>query len=101
MLRWTIAGVLGAFFLMLAYGNGWIAFQQIVLRKKAPSWIPLFGGFAGACAVIIAPVDGLWVWAWIPLLIDWGCIPGFVHTAFFWLYLVPKMKRHEQKPPDG
>ncbi|MCA8915905.1 MAG: hypothetical protein KDB90_10880 [Planctomycetes bacterium] len=91
--RWTVAGLLAALFVLLALGNGSIAFRAFVLKQKAPSWIPLIGGVAGAIAFIVVPIGGLWMWAWIPLLLDWGSIPGLMHTALFWLFVVPRLPR--------
>jgi hypothetical protein len=56
---------------------------------RASSWIPLIGGVAGSVAFAISPVldGGLRPYFWVPLLTDWGCLPGFIHAAVFILLM--------------
>lgn len=51
--------------------------------KSQSSWIPLVGGGLIAIGLAIDPRTRAW-W-WLPLLIDWGCAPGLLHTALFFL----------------
>ncbi len=84
VLHWTLALLLGAFGLwmtLLNWGTVWLGLRG----RKAPSWIPLLGGGTLALALLIAPHNpwrNLW---WVPLLLDWGSIPGL--TAAAWLTL--------------
>jgi hypothetical protein len=43
------------------------------------SLVPLFGGAAGAVAVLLLPYDSAHFWWWLPLLLDVGCVP--LHLA--------------------
>lgn len=51
--------------------------------KGKGSWIPLVGGGLIAIGLAISPQTRGW-W-WMPLLLDWGCAPGLLHTAWFFL----------------
>ncbi len=73
----TIAAALfGACSLFLILGNH-IHATISRWRKKSFSFVPFFGGLSGAVAMWIAPIDGLWRVAWIPLLAD-VTIPGAI-----------------------
>jgi hypothetical protein len=58
--------------------NAWIFWQTVIRKAHAPAVAPIFGGIIAAAGVAILPVTGIWKWAWIPLLIDWGGLPMFV-----------------------
>lgn len=47
------------------------------------SWIPLIGGGLIAIGLAVSPRTRGW-W-WLPLLLDWGCAPGLLHTVLFFL----------------
>lgn len=88
----TILGVL----LILAGGFiaaiNWAVIVQWVAKRRHSSWIPLAGGGLfgmGMALVPYSPANELW---WVPLLADWGCIPGFVFTAIHsaWSRLKPE-----------
>jgi len=57
-IRLILAALLGAVALLLIIGDGYIFFVCAVLRRRAPSWIPILGGLAGALGVLIFPVGG-------------------------------------------
>ena len=71
---------------LLIVGGVFIAFNAMifwatVIRKgQASSVAPIFGGIFAAMGIALLPVDGIWKWAWIPLVIDWGGIPIFLHA---------------------
>lgn len=69
--------------LTLILGN-WVIFWRVYVSKKLKaSWIPLVGGVLGAVGLILLPVrqaSGYW---WVPLLVDFGCAPGFLY-ALWW-----------------
>ncbi|SMF41419.1 hypothetical protein SAMN06296036_112161 [Pseudobacteriovorax antillogorgiicola] len=49
---------------------------QMIRGYKVGSWIPLLGGGCISIAAIVAPVDTVASLWWVPLLVDWGCVPG-------------------------
>jgi hypothetical protein len=51
--------------------------------KGKGSWIPLAGG--GLMAIGLAVRAQTSSWWWLPLLLDWGCAPGLLYTAWFFL----------------
>lgn len=57
----------------------WAVFtNNYILKKKWSSAVPLVGGATGAIGLICLPLEGLWKFAWIPLVLDWGSIPVIV-----------------------
>lgn len=93
--RWIAAGIMGLLFLYIALVNGAIFVQGFFLKKKTPSWIPLLGGALGAGALLVCPLPGAGDWWWAPLVIDFGCAPGFVFTG--WRYLQEHLGRRRRK----
>lgn len=64
----------------------WGVVVQWLWKKKHSSWIPGVGGTLAAVGAAIVPlssVNALW---WVPLLVDWGCLPGLTYTmaCFVW-----------------
>jgi hypothetical protein len=54
----------------------------VVRKEESSSVLPIFGGLLAAIGIAILPVEGIWKWAWIPLLLDWGGLP-FYFVAMF------------------
>lgn len=79
--RIIIAGSLLLIFIWIGALN-WIVFWRGFVRKaKAPSWIPLLAGCAGAAALLVVPDPRAHAIAWLPLVIDFGSLPGLLFTA--------------------
>lgn len=84
---------------LLAVGGAMIAFNAVifwrtVVRKdSAPSVAPIFGGVLAAVGLALLPVEGIWKWAWIPLLLDWG---GLSMLVAAWVN-----NREQKKPRPG
>lgn len=63
---------------LLIVGGTFIAYNAVVFyltvirKEQAPSVAPIFGGVIAAVGIAVWPVSGTWMWAWIPLVIDWG-----------------------------
>lgn len=80
------------FWILVIYGGiislyNWIIFfKSCVIKSKKSSCIPLLGGGAIVLAMNL-PGIGMEDYASIPLLLDYGCIPLFVHTFFFLIYI--------------
>lgn len=80
--QWTTAITLlvtGTVFILF---NAVIFVQTVVRDKDAPSVAPVVGGIFAAAGIALLPLPGLWKWAWVPLLVDWGGLP-FLITALF------------------
>ena len=81
--------------LMVAFLVATLANVLTIVRyartRKRGSLVPLFGGIAGALAMILAPISAGWHWAWLPLVVDPGCVP----TAIF---AIVRRARRERGP---
>lgn len=86
-LRWGAAALLSLGFLVIAGFNWGVFWKGFVRRQEAPSWIPLLGGVLGALGLVAAPIPGTTALCWLPLLLDWGCAPGLLHTGLFYARL--------------
>jgi hypothetical protein len=64
----------------------WGVLFRWVWRRKHSSWIPMVGGSLAAAGVALMPyaqVNTLW---WVPLFLDWGCLPGLAVTFVFYIW---------------
>ena len=80
--QWTTGVTLlatGAVFILF---NAVIFVQTVVRDRAAPSVAPFAGGIFAAAGVALLPIPGVWNWAWIPLLIDWGGLPLLLSALF-------------------
>ena len=84
---WALAVLLGAVFLWVATLNAIVLWQGGFRRKKTSSWIPLLAGVSGSLALIVARLPQLSRWWWIPLILDWGSIPGLLFTLGHRLFI--------------
>ena len=66
-----------------------VVFGIIVIKSKNSSCIPLLGGGAIVLAMNLPGID-MEEYESIPLLLDYGCIPLFVHTFFSFIYKMLK-----------
>lgn len=81
IVRVIIAACLIVIFVLVASFNWFVFWRGFVRRQKAPSWIPLVAAFAGAAALFIVPTEHARPLAWLPLLLDFGALPGLLLTA--------------------
>lgn len=87
--------LLAVFSLFIICVNWSIFWRRHVMKSATTSWLPLIGGGVGAVGVLLFPGD-LPPYSWmVPLIIDWGCVPGFAFTA--WWYLSRKEDRDTHK----
>ena len=80
IIRWAIAIVLGALFLMLAMFNGWaLGWRQLVRgESEGVSPAPIIGGLSGFVSIMVMPTESIatrLVFAWMPLVLDFGTLP--------------------------
>lgn len=73
--HWAWFALFGAMYLLIA-GNNII--QLIRARRQGGgTTLTLFlGGVFGAAAVIACPIEGAWIWFWVPALVDPGSVPA-------------------------
>ena len=69
--------LVGAF---IAVSNAWSALRFVRQRERhqpgeAPSVIPLAGGLLMVAGMLTAPLAALHMFAWVPLFLDYGCLP--------------------------
>ena len=55
------------------------------IKKRATMWIPILGGGGIGLAFMLCPGNAVWYLFWIAWFLDWGCIPGFVHTLIYYI----------------
>lgn len=81
IIQGAIAVVLGALFIALASYNGLIFITE---RRggHAPSVAPLVGGLSGAAALWVWPYHEPGLWAFLPVVLDYGCAPYLTVGAF-------------------
>lgn len=63
------------------------------------SWSPLLGGVLGAAAIALWPRHDIGSWWWVPLVIDFGSLPGLAWTAW-WLLVRRERRPDDQRNPD-
>src|SRR5215510_895806 len=83
--RWIASVILLAVFLWVAVLNASMFWQVYFKGRKASSWIPLLGGSCGALALAISPVPQSSLLWWLPLLLDWGSVPGLLYPIILYL----------------
>lgn len=84
-----------AVFVFIALTNGGICLLQVVrwLRGISPhepgvrslTWVPLVGGISGMAGVLLCPAYFNMIPWWLPLLVDYGSIPGLTIAGFYFL----------------
>jgi hypothetical protein len=77
-------------FLLLALGAYFIVFNWrcifiCLIRRRYISMIPLIGGVVACIACYLSPLPWLNEYWWMPLLLDYGCIPGMIHFGVYHL----------------
>jgi hypothetical protein len=84
-LRW-ISG--SALLLFCAYGcvaNASVLWIWYIQKRRPPSWVPLVAGLSGAIGLWVLPVAAAHRWWWLPLVLDWGSLPGIGHALLYHL----------------
>lgn len=77
-ISWIGGVIFGVVFLALATSNSLVVASYLWHRRHV-SAIPLFGGLAGLGACLPLPIPGVRAFWWLPLIIDYGSLPLFVH----------------------
>ena len=96
MITYVISGVLLIASIWLIGLNAHNAFLCFTGRESR-SMIPLLGGGIGALGSWLIPIHFLNEYWWIPLLLDWGCVPGLLYALTWWLFV--RRFRGNDPPP--
>jgi Na+-driven multidrug efflux pump len=70
----------------------WMTVWAAIFRGKHSSWVPLVGGLFGVLGVRLLPIARLHSYWGLPLILDYGSLPGLLYTAWFLAF-----RRH--RPP--
>lgn len=86
IMLWTISSLLIALSIYLVVMNGMVFLNNYVFKKQWVSAIPIIGGISGAVGLALVPIHDIWRFAFIPLIIDWGCLPVVLVSLFLKLF---------------
>jgi hypothetical protein len=91
----TIFYVIGisliAISLLMACGNWLIFWRRNIKKSTGASWVPLIGGGIGIIGIFVLPGNQFsWLW-FVPLIVDFGCLPGFLFTALWYFKKAKKL----------
>lgn len=79
--RWAVAAILAAIWLLIAGGN--IATVISTATGKRPVSLALFiGGISGAAGMLVCPLPNAARWAWVPAVLDIGCVPTILFMCY-------------------
>jgi len=78
---WAVGGLLAALSLYFVSLNLACVYRGLA-KGEHHSLGPLVGGASGSLAMLLLPIPGLRVWAWVPLVIDPGCLYTVVAFAY-------------------
>ncbi len=90
--RWVVTVLFGSLFIWISCLNFKVFWQAYILRRAASSWVPFLGGLSGLVALLAIPIEGMNGWFWLPLLLDWGSLPGTLYSLYFNLFHKSKDK---------
>ena len=66
---------------MFAAGN-FVSIVSAARRHGSTSLGLVFGGVAGVAAVLMCPIPGIWIWSWVPALLDIGSLPALAAMIY-------------------
>ncbi|TWT38308.1 hypothetical protein KOR42_51890 [Thalassoglobus neptunius] len=89
----VLASIFALMGLPIVIMNAIVFWKSCILRLRTPSWIPLLGGGLFTIAMLIQPHPSVREFWWIPLICDYGCLPGFVHTIAALLWQTSRIDR--------
>ena len=90
-----------AFAVVLALLGGWVTalnyrvFYLEFTGQRQRSWIPLLGGFLAFLGLAACPVPAVRRLAWLPIVLDPGCVFGLLFSIVMLIYMVMAPKRAE------
>ncbi len=81
IVQWIATGILGLFWFGCASSN-LVSLVNARIHRSSTSLVLFFGGVAGVVAMLICPVPHTTRWAWVPAVLDLGCIPAGLILLF-------------------
>lgn len=90
ILYWIFIILLGAVGIRIIIFNTQILLKGVIKGEHCPSIFGLFGGILTAIAFYIIPNNEYRHLFWIPLILDWGCIPAIMRCLYVVLFLESK-----------
>lgn len=91
---WVVGSALLLVSCWLCALNASVFWKLFVRKENAPSWIPLLGGMLGAFGLGVIPLELAHRLCFLPLLLDYGCLPGLLHTVYALAATVVRERRH-------
>jgi len=91
---WIVGSVLLLVSCWLCALNARIFWKGFVRKENAASWIPLVGCMLGAFGLGVIPVGLAHRLCFLPLVLDYGCLPGFFHTVYAHAARFIRERRH-------
>ena len=86
---WVWTALFGAMWLLVTGSN--IASLVEARKCGGTTSLTLFlGGLFGIIAVLASPVQGAWVWSWVPAVLDPGSLPAVIRIL--------RTRRNDGKP---
>lgn len=79
---WIVGSVLLLVSFWVCALNAGVFWKLFVRKVNAPSWIPLLGGVFGVFGLGVIPVELAHRLCLLPLLLDYGSVPGILHTVY-------------------
>ncbi len=79
----VICFIIGLFFIIT---NARIFWRNYVKKQSDVPYVsenPLIGGIFTALAILLIPNNEWWYLCFIPLLLDWGCVPLIIRIIIF------------------
>ena len=89
--------LLGIFVFIFIY-NWAVVIKYLITKRHPESWGPLVGGLSGVAGLFLLPVDMPVTVRLLPLILDWGCLPGFVYTGICFLASIRRKEPSEPVP---
>ena len=80
VLRFIVGAILLVVSVWLIAMNWWIVIERSRKGRRS-SLAPFYGGICGALALLLIPSSKLAKVAWVPLVIDVGCLPILIAAA--------------------
>lgn len=74
-----------AVFFYLTIANATVIVRARLEYSFKESWVPLIGGLCGLTACLLTPLSELQHFWWMPLVLDYGSLPGLVHAVVAYL----------------
>jgi hypothetical protein len=93
--RWLFAATFGCLWLACAASN-FASYARAWRRGETTSLTLFIGGAAGLIATLACPIPGLWVWCWVPPLLDVGSLPALAMM----IAASKKQRPNPDEPPD-